>query len=115
MALIEQIAEKIVAIRHEDLPREAVDWAKAALGAAIRVTFTDGETISKMVGAALGRGPDNPLPAGALAAKFVNCARRALPAASVAWLQRVLDTLETQPSIKAVLAAAEVPRKLAAE
>ena len=86
-----------------------------ALGAEIRVTFADGEVISKKVGAALGRGPDNPLPAGALAAKFTNCASRALPAASVARLQQMLDTLEIQPSIKAVVAAIEVPSRLAAE
>ena len=86
-----------------------------ALGAEVRVTFADGAVISKKVGAALGRGPDNPLPAGALAAKFVNCASRALPAGAVAGLRHMLDTLETQPSVKAVIATLEVPRKLAAE
>jgi 2-methylcitrate dehydratase PrpD len=86
-----------------------------ALGAEIRVTFADGAVITKKVGAALGRGPDNPLPQGALAAKFVNCASRALPAASVSRLQALLDGLETQPSVKTVVAAIEVPRKLAAE
>jgi 2-methylcitrate dehydratase PrpD len=89
--------------------------SEEALGAEIRVTFADGEMISKKVGAALGRGPDNPLPAGALAAKFANCASRALPAAAVAGLQRMLDVLETAPSLKAVVAAIEVSRKLAAE
>jgi 2-methylcitrate dehydratase PrpD len=86
-----------------------------ALGAEVRVTFADGEVISKKIDAALGRGSDNPLPAGALATKFVNCARRALPATTVAELQRMLDTLEIQPSVKAVVGAIEVPRKLAAE
>ncbi len=86
-----------------------------ALGAEVRVTFADGAVITKKVGAALGRGPDNPLPQGALAAKFVNCASRALPPASVARLQGMLDGLETQPSVKTVVAAIEVPRKLAAE
>ena len=86
-----------------------------ALGAEVRVIFTDGTVISQKVGAALGRGPDNPLPEGALAAKFTNCASRALPAAAVARLQGMLDTLETQPSAKSVVAAIEVPRKLAAE
>ncbi|HZK89053.1 MAG TPA: MmgE/PrpD family protein [Stellaceae bacterium] len=84
-----------------------------ALGAEVRVTFDSGETIAKKVGAALGRGPDNPLPAGALAAKFVNCAGRALPAASVARLQQMLETLEAAPSVKAVLAAIAAPGKLA--
>lgn len=86
-----------------------------ALGAEVWVTFDSGETIVKKVGAALGRGPDNPLPAGALASKFVNCASRALPPASVARLQQMLETLETAPSIKAVVGAIAAPRPLAAE
>jgi 2-methylcitrate dehydratase PrpD len=85
-----------------------------ALGAEVRVTFDSGEVIAKKVGAALGRGPDNPLPAGALAAKFVNCAGRALPAPSVARLQSVLENLETAPSVKAVVAAIAVPKRVAA-
>jgi hypothetical protein len=86
-----------------------------ALGAQVTVAFNDGEVISKKVGAALGRGPDNPLPTGALEAKFVNCASRALSPAAVARLQAMLDALETQPSVKAVVAAIAVPQKLAAE
>ena len=39
MTLIEQIAEKIVAIRYEDLPREAVEWAKAAVLDTVGVTL----------------------------------------------------------------------------
>jgi hypothetical protein len=86
-----------------------------ALGAEVRVTLDTGEVIAKKVGAALGRGPDNPLPAGALAMKFVNCAGRALPAPSVARLQRMLETLETTPSIKALVAAIVLPKPIAAE
>jgi 2-methylcitrate dehydratase PrpD len=86
---------------------------EAALGAEVRVTFADGEVIAKKVGAALGRGPDNPLPQGALAAKFVNCASRALPPASVARLKDMLEDLESAPSVKTVVAAIAVPRKLA--
>ena len=71
-----------------------------ALGAEIRVTLAGGEVIAKTIGAALGRGPDDPLPAGALGMKFANCASRALPGASVARLQGMLDTLETQPSVR---------------
>ena len=87
--------------------------SEQALGAEVRVTFADGTMVAKKVGAALGRGPDNPLPAGALAAKFVNCAGRALPPASVARLQTMLETLETASSVKAVVAAIAAPRPLA--
>jgi len=86
-----------------------------ALGAQVRVTFDDGAVITKQVGAALGRGPDDPLPAGALEAKFANCASRALPAAQVARLQAMLDALETAPSVAAVIAAIEAPGRLAAD
>jgi 2-methylcitrate dehydratase PrpD len=85
-----------------------------ALGAEVRVTLDTGEVIAKKVGAALGRGPDNPLPAGALRAKFVNCAGRALPPAAIARLQQMLETLETAPSIKAVVGAIAVPKAVAA-
>ena len=86
-----------------------------ALGAEVRVTFADGQVISQKVSAALGRGPDNPMPEGALAAKFVNCASRALPPAAIARLQQMLETLETAPSVKAVVAAIATPGRLAAE
>lgn len=96
-------------------PHPSADTSnEMALGAEVRVTFDGGEVIAKKVGAALGRGPDNPLPPGALAAKFVDCASRALPAAAVTRLQGMLETLETQPSVKAVVAAIETPRRLAA-
>src|ERR1700722_13467908 len=39
MTLLEQIAEKIVAIRYEDLLREAIDWAKAAILDTVGVTL----------------------------------------------------------------------------
>ncbi|HVH81688.1 MAG TPA: MmgE/PrpD family protein, partial [Stellaceae bacterium] len=84
-----------------------------ALGAEVRVTFDNGEVIAKKVTAALGRGPDDPLPEGALAAKFANCAARALPPASVSRLQQMLETLETAPSVKAVTAAIATPTRLA--
>src|SRR5579864_6022904 len=97
-------------------PHPEMDAASAEhLGAEVRIAFDDGRVIARRVGAALGRGPDNPMPAGTLAAKFVNCAGRALPAPSVARLQQMLETLETAPSVKAVVAAIVTPGRLAAE
>ena len=75
------------------------------LGAEVRITFDDGKTIAQRVGAALGRGPDNPLPEDALAAKFADCAARALPPAQVEELQRLLLQLDEAPSLRAVTAA----------
>ena len=75
------------------------------LGAEVRITFEDGRTIAQRVGAALGRGPDNPLPEDALAAKFADCAGRALPTAQVEKLRRLLLQLDEAPSLRAVTAA----------
>jgi 2-methylcitrate dehydratase PrpD len=75
------------------------------LGAELRITFDDGQTIAQRVGAALGRGPDNPLPEEALLGKFADCASRALPPAQVERLQRLLWQLDEMPSLRAVTAA----------
>jgi len=77
----------------------------AALGAEVRITFDDGRTITKRIGAALGRGPDDPLPPDALTGKFANCAARALPPAQVEELRRRLLQLDEAPSLRAVVAA----------
>ena len=89
-------------------PQMAPDSAEA-LGAEIRVTYDDGRVARETIGAALGRGPDNPLPPAALAAKFANCAARALPADAVARLERILLTLDEAPSLRDVTAAIAVP------
>jgi 2-methylcitrate dehydratase PrpD len=86
-------------------PHPDTEAADKQLGAEVRVTFDDGRTIATRVGAALGRGPDNPLPADALHAKFAECAGRALPAAQVEHLQRLLLQLDEAPSLQAVIAA----------
>lgn len=75
------------------------------LGAEVRITFDDGKTIAQRVGAALGRGPDNPLPEAALLGKFADCASRALPPAQVERVQRLLMQLDEAPSLRAVTAA----------
>ncbi|HEX3862220.1 MAG TPA: MmgE/PrpD family protein [Stellaceae bacterium] len=78
------------------------------LGAEVRVTFDDGHTIARKVGAALGRGPDDPLPPEALTGKFANCASRALPPAQVARLQALLLQLDQAPGLGDIIAAIEV-------
>jgi 2-methylcitrate dehydratase PrpD len=84
---------------------EMGDASEEHLGAEIRITFDDGRTIAQRVGAALGRGPDNPLPEEALLGKFADCASRALPSAQVERLQRLLWQLDEMPSLRAVTAA----------
>jgi 2-methylcitrate dehydratase PrpD len=76
-----------------------------ALGAEVRITFDDGPMIGRRVDAALGRGPDDPLPPEALVAKFADCAARALPAAQIERLTRRLLQLDEAPGLRAVVAA----------
>ncbi len=66
---------------------------------------TTGARSRKRIGSALGRGPDNPLPAEALHAKFANCAGRALPPAQVERLHQSLSQLDQAPSLRDVVAA----------
>lgn len=76
-----------------------------APGAEVRITFDDGRTIARRVGAALGRGPDDPLPVDALTAKFADCAARALPSAQVERLARLLLQLEEATSLRTIVGA----------
>ncbi len=82
---------------------------REALGAEVRITFDDGRTIARRIGAALGRGPDNPLPQDALTAKFANCAARVLPLPQVSRLRQLLQDLDEVPGLRAVTAAAAAP------
>jgi 2-methylcitrate dehydratase PrpD len=86
---------------------EMVEDGGEPLGAEVRVTLEGGEVLAKRVGAALGRGPDDPLPAEAIAAKFADCAGRALPPEQVERLRHVFSRLEEQASLRAVVAAIE--------
>ena len=83
---------------------ETTEGGGEPLGAEVRVTLEDGKVLAKRVGAALGRGPDNPLPADALSQKFADCAIRALSPAQVERLQRVFSQLEEAGSLRAVVA-----------
>jgi hypothetical protein len=74
----------------------------------VRVSFDDGRVLDEKIGAALGRGPDNPLSPEALRAKFANCAARALPKDAIEPLEHILMTLDEAPSLRAVIAAIAV-------
>jgi len=98
------LMQRIHAAPHPDMGSDSAEH----LGAEVRLTLDDGRMLTKRIGAALGRGPDNPLPADALAAKFIDCAGRVLPAAQVGRLQQVLNRLDEQDSLRAVVAAIAV-------
>ncbi|HEX6440767.1 MAG TPA: MmgE/PrpD family protein [Stellaceae bacterium] len=84
------------------------------LGAEVRVTLEDGKVLTERVGAALGRGPDNPLPVDALVQKFADCAGRALSHAQIERVQRTLSQLEHAGSLRAVVSeiAVAAPERL---
>ncbi len=96
---------KIAAAPHPEMSGDGDEY----LGAELRLVYDDGRVLRERVGAALGRGPDNPLPPEALADKFANCAARALPAAAVTRLQRALLELDQARSIRELVAGAALP------
>jgi 2-methylcitrate dehydratase PrpD len=105
------LMQRVHAAPHPDMGPDSSEH----LGAEVRVTLEDGRVLAKRVGTALGRGPDNPLPADALAGKFANCAGRALPARQVERLEQILSRLDEADSMRAVVAAISVdaPERLA--
>ena len=109
------LMQRVHAAPHPDMGPQGDKTGGEHLGAEVRVTLDDGRVLAKRVGAALGRGPDNPLPADALAGKFANCAGRALPVAQVERLQQILSRLDESDSMRAVVAAiaVEAPERLA--
>ncbi len=57
MTIIEGIAERIAAITYDDLPQEAVEWARLAILDTVGVTLAGaGEPCAQMVGQVLGSG-----------------------------------------------------------
>ena len=95
------LMRRVYAAPHPDMGPDSTEH----LGAEVRVTLRDGQVLTQRIGAALGRGPDNPLPQSALLGKFRNCAGRALPEAKVAVLQDLLLRLDEQRSVRTIAAA----------
>lgn len=96
---------KVHAAPHPDMGLAGGEY----LGAEIQVRLADGTVLAEKTGAALGRDADNPLPAEALAAKFANCAARALPGPAVERLARALMQLDEAASLRDVAAAVALP------
>jgi 2-methylcitrate dehydratase PrpD len=87
------MAEKITAEPHTD---------ENHYGAHLTVTLNDGRVLEEYTAKAKGRGPDHPLSADELKAKFVNCARRALPMEQVEALFDACQEFENLKDIRAV-------------
>src|SRR5438270_2016840 len=59
------LMQRVHAAPHPEMGPQGDKTGGEHLGAEVRVTLDDGRVLAKRVGAALGRGPDNPLPADA--------------------------------------------------
>jgi 2-methylcitrate dehydratase PrpD len=99
---IQALLPRIHAAPH---PEMRMDNSGEHFGAEVRVTLKDGRVLSQRVGQAIGRGVANPLPAELLEAKFLDCASRALPAATAQRLLAMLRQLETVPVVSDVAQA----------
>jgi 2-methylcitrate dehydratase PrpD len=84
-------------------------------GAEVRATLTDGRVLTAKVARPLGRGPENPLPAESLEAKFLSCAARALPMEAAEALLAVLRRVDTLVDMRQATDAMVVKSALAAE
>ncbi|MDP2241043.1 MAG: MmgE/PrpD family protein [Burkholderiales bacterium] len=73
-------------------------------GAEIRVTLRGGKTLSAKVDQPLGRTSANPLPPERLKEKFVNCALRVLPAASLPGLYAAIQDFENLRDVRGLIA-----------
>jgi 2-methylcitrate dehydratase PrpD len=108
---IRALLPRIHAAPHSDMSMASTEH----FGAELRVTLTDGRVLTATVARPLGRGPENPLPARLLEAKFLNCASRALPMAASEKLLAALRELDSAPDVRAIVSAMQPPTALAAE
>jgi 2-methylcitrate dehydratase PrpD len=95
------LAAKVNAQPDDSLGRSAEDHFYAR----VRVTTASGETYEHFVDRPLGRDREHPLPEGTLAAKFRDCARRALDEASTEEVLRLCGTLDELADVGDVLTA----------
>ena len=95
---VQDVLRRVHAAPHPDMKMDTFEH----FGAEVKITLKDGSMLTQKVHRPLGRGPENPLPAALLEAKFANCAGRAMSANQVPELLHQLRTLETVGSLTAV-------------
>ncbi|MDE0814657.1 MAG: MmgE/PrpD family protein [Alphaproteobacteria bacterium] len=79
----------------------------------VTVTLTNGKVVSKMLSEPIGRSPDSPYPPGAVRAKFMNCAQRALPMDVVEQLASQIESLEDVEDVRTVINLMDTPTAIA--
>lgn len=108
---IQALLPRIHAAPHPDM----LTGSSEHFGAEVRVTLTDGRVLTRRVGAAIGRGSNDPLPAAVLEAKFLDCSSRVLPVETARRLLALLRDLERVRHISDLTGAMVPPAAMAAE
>jgi 2-methylcitrate dehydratase PrpD len=97
---IRALLPRVYAAPHPEMAMASTEH----FGAEVRVTLKDGRVVAAKVARPLGRGPENPLPAELLEAKFLNCAGRALGVDRADQLLEVLRRVDTVVDMREVTA-----------
>ena len=108
---IQALLPRIHAAPHPEMSMASTEH----FGAEVRATLTDGRVLTAKVTRPLGRGPENPLPADLLEAKFLNCAARALPMEAAEALLGVLRRVDTLVDMRQATDAMVTKAALAAD
>jgi 2-methylcitrate dehydratase PrpD len=96
---VRDLLPRIHAAPHPEMSMDS----REHFGAEVRVTLKDGRVLVQAVRQAAGRSSNDPLPAGLLEAKFLDCASRALPAGKARELLALLRGLEAIESVGAAI------------
>ena len=80
-------------------------------GAEVRITLRNGKVLSRKVDQPLGRTVKNALPAELMREKFLNCATRVLPQATVTQLCAALEGIENVDDVRTVTVLAAPPAR----
>ncbi len=81
--------------------------AEFPFGAEVKITLTNGNSVSAKVERPLGRTSGNPIASAQMQEKFEDCARRVLTAEAAAAAYRMMAVFETVPSVKNLTALLE--------
>lgn len=90
---------KVTAASHADDPYTGI----------VTVTLKDGSTHTEQARTPFGRGPENPMSADELKAKFIDCATRVLPSDAAERLHAALWDIENLKSVGEITTAMELP------
>ena len=106
MRLARELASRIVALRYEDLPPQAVYGSRIGVLDTIGVMLA-GSTLGANVDRPLGRTAQNPIPFENLQEKFQDCAQRVVSAEAAAAAARLIASMETLAAVGELTALLE--------